>query len=157
RLTPEIELEPLQPFGDRSLQTLQFRRILVGAVVVEHPQTLQDFVELLRVDLLSGEETPKLLRIVHVLARLAAELTDVCGRVDVWTDPAIAIAPAIAPRSAERVAVAEAAVLSAIAGIAASLAALLSLLALLTGLALLTLLALLTRLTLLALLALLPL
>ena len=125
RLAPEAELETLQPFGDRRLQTRQLLDVLVDARVVELPQRAQDLVELARIDVLGRQVTPQRLQLAGLLADFAAQLADVLlGQAPVAIVPSTA--PAAAPVGAAPCAAVEAVADAAVVEIAAAAAGLLA-------------------------------
>ena len=77
RLAAQVEFETLQVFGNRLLEPLKLRDVLVDTIVLEGAKPLEDLFQLLRVVFLPLEQATQLLRVVRVLAHFAAELADV--------------------------------------------------------------------------------
>src|SRR5436190_3864324 len=87
-LPAEPELEALQPLGHERLHPRQLAHVLIDAVVLELFQLRDHLVELVGVDALAAQHAAQIARVVGVLARLVAELTDVLGRQTAAVPPA---------------------------------------------------------------------
>src|SRR5262245_42160111 len=79
-LTTETELETLQAFGRKALETLQLLRVFVNAIVFEPAQRREDLFQLLRIDVEAAQHAAQILRLVGPLPRLGAQLPDVFVR-----------------------------------------------------------------------------
>ena len=91
-LSTQAELEALQTVSHKGLQPGQLLDVLIDAVVLELAQGADDFVQLAGIDVLTAEQTAQILRLVRILARLAAQLTDV-----LWCQTDRAAVPPAAP------------------------------------------------------------